>query len=227
MTKRKRPRDKPTCYICGRPKTSREHIPPQCFFPERDEFRKNLITVPSCDDHNSQKSHDDEYMLSIIAPHLENNDIAQEVFGKIIRSIKHRPWLTATFFRGLFPALVRGKFTGAFFVDRPRFDRCMEFMSKGIYFYHFEKRSHGPVGVLSYSLSDIRSERRNEINRALNQWRKYSTKATANLHRYGENQQVFYYQIFEDDTDRKVIRMVFYEGVVVDVLLFGDELNPD
>src|SRR5437588_3137057 len=51
----------PSCYCCDRPKTSREHVPPLCFFPdEKDKkgapkYRKNLIRVPSCDQHNMHK----------------------------------------------------------------------------------------------------------------------------------------------------------------------------
>jgi hypothetical protein len=57
----------PSCYVCDAPKTSHEHVPPLCFFPDEKDtrghslYRKNLITVPSCDDHNTQKSEGDLY----------------------------------------------------------------------------------------------------------------------------------------------------------------------
>ncbi len=68
------------CYKCGKPATSREHVPPKCFFPEKkdvghDGFRKNLITVPSCDEHNYQKSDDDEFLLASVAAVLNNNSV--------------------------------------------------------------------------------------------------------------------------------------------------------
>src|SRR6266849_2119003 len=70
-----------TCYMCDKPATSMEHVPPRCFFPPQDDlpkgkgmdFRKNLITVRSCDDHNMSKSDDDEYLKAIIALHWRNN----------------------------------------------------------------------------------------------------------------------------------------------------------
>ncbi|AXH64146.2 MULTISPECIES: hypothetical protein [Providencia] len=46
------------CYYCGNPATTREHVPPKCFFPKGS----NLITVPSCEIHNNDKSHIDEIM---------------------------------------------------------------------------------------------------------------------------------------------------------------------
>lgn len=51
------------CYFCGNPDVSDEHVPPQCFFP--DDRRNALISVRSCDEHNSNKSKDDEYFRGV------------------------------------------------------------------------------------------------------------------------------------------------------------------
>src|ERR1700733_6530786 len=66
------------CYYCGRPATSREHVPPECIFPEKKDssgkdYRKNLITVPSCDEHNLHKSKDDEFLMANVTPVVGNN----------------------------------------------------------------------------------------------------------------------------------------------------------
>ncbi len=66
------------CYYCGQPATSLEHVPPKCIFPEgKDTFgkdyRKNLITVPSCDQHNLRKSKDDEFLMVCLTPTVGNN----------------------------------------------------------------------------------------------------------------------------------------------------------
>ncbi|WKJ89103.1 hypothetical protein QZJ86_13855 [Methylomonas montana] len=53
------------CYFCNAKKTSMEHLPPKCFFPKGK--RNNLITVPSCDEHNSSKSMNDEYIKTLFA----------------------------------------------------------------------------------------------------------------------------------------------------------------
>lgn len=50
-----------TCYMCEKPATSVEHIPPKCLFPEQKDLpggadlRKQLLTVPACDEHNLKK----------------------------------------------------------------------------------------------------------------------------------------------------------------------------
>lgn len=67
------------CYWCGKLATSKEHVPPKCLFPEfkdtkdvyDNSFRHNLITVPSCDEHNLVKSRDDEYLMTCLAVVLE------------------------------------------------------------------------------------------------------------------------------------------------------------
>ncbi len=64
--------------MCGKAATSKEHVPPQCLFPEiKDtegvDLRKDLITVPSCDEHNTKKSKDDEFLMISIAGSIGNN----------------------------------------------------------------------------------------------------------------------------------------------------------
>ena len=59
---------KNNCYMCDSYAVTVEHVPPACLFPEKKDskdidFRKNLITVPSCEIHNSKKSDDDEFLM--------------------------------------------------------------------------------------------------------------------------------------------------------------------
>jgi hypothetical protein len=68
-----------SCYMCDQPGTSREHVPPKCFFPEKKDlppdvdFRVNLITVASRDEHNLRMSGDDQYVLLVIVGNWQNN----------------------------------------------------------------------------------------------------------------------------------------------------------
>jgi hypothetical protein len=48
------------CYYCGKPATGREHVPPKQMFRE---FDCDSITVPSCEDHNTSKSFDDQTII--------------------------------------------------------------------------------------------------------------------------------------------------------------------
>src|SRR5690606_5165349 len=81
------------CYMCQNSATSSEHVPPQCIFPEKkdanQDLRKNLITVPSCEEHNQRKSHDDQFLMVSLAGLIGNNSIGFQHFnGKIQRALK-------------------------------------------------------------------------------------------------------------------------------------------
>ena len=54
--------------MCHDEACSVEHVPPRALFPEQKDignpdFRRNLITVPSCAKHNMGKSGDDEFLM--------------------------------------------------------------------------------------------------------------------------------------------------------------------
>jgi hypothetical protein len=49
------------CYFCGQKATSREHAPARSMFKG---FSCDSITVPSCDAHNTEKSHHDQAIVS-------------------------------------------------------------------------------------------------------------------------------------------------------------------
>jgi hypothetical protein len=83
--------EKPQCYACESPATGREHVPPRCLFPTElgSDFRKNLITVPSCDEHNTAKSDDDEFLLASLAGIIGCNDVGMaHKFTKVNRAIR-------------------------------------------------------------------------------------------------------------------------------------------
>jgi hypothetical protein len=51
------------CYFCGQASTGREHVPPQQMFRA---FDCDSITVPSCDDHNTSKSSEDQVIIDLL-----------------------------------------------------------------------------------------------------------------------------------------------------------------
>lgn len=53
------------CVYCGKPATSRDHVPPRNLFPGPQPSA--LVTVPSCDACNQGASLDDEYFRLIVA----------------------------------------------------------------------------------------------------------------------------------------------------------------
>lgn len=91
-----------SCYMCDKSPTSVEHVPPRCLFPEQKDLpdgidlRKQLITVPSCDEHNTKTSKDDEYLLYVLLMNIANNQSAEQHFDtKVIRAIGRNPSVMA------------------------------------------------------------------------------------------------------------------------------------
>ena len=88
------------CYYCGLEANTAEHVPPQGIFPRQKDspdgkdFRKQLIRVPSCEDHNTHKSVEDDYLLYVLTMSLPSNAVAKHQFlTKIMRAIQRRPKL--------------------------------------------------------------------------------------------------------------------------------------
>lgn len=78
------------CYFCSDEATSREHIPPTCIFNK--PYPGNMITVPSCDSHNSRKSCDDEYLKWVlVTASVENSEVALGKVNSILRAFKRSP----------------------------------------------------------------------------------------------------------------------------------------
>ena len=151
--------DNGRCYFCGKPATSSEHVPPKCLFPEQKDiadtdFRRNLITVPSCDVHNMQKSRDDEFLMACLAPIVGNNSIGYaHTQTKLARALSRNPHLIGETIRDpinlnlnspegqTFPVLLGQP-------DMPRLCKALEAVARGLYFHTKNKRFKGKVQVL-------------------------------------------------------------------------------
>ena len=141
-----------TCYFCGAPATSNEHVPPKCIFPEKKDlgieanYRENLLKVPSCEAHNLKKSKDDEYLLAILSMNCDSNKIGQrQATTKLVRAFQrsegfrhaaiNNPVRRLIFDRD--KRLIVG--TAALTVDRGRLKRCFEHIGRGLYWDHYGK----------------------------------------------------------------------------------------
>lgn len=129
-----------TCYMCDAIATSREHVPPVCFFPEQKDIkrdlRKNLITVPSCVTHNSEKSDDDAILCAIVLMIADKSGVAHHLFcDKFLKAVRRKPHVYRQCFtdRGW----VNDMQAGAFQIDRERFRICMDRMTRAIFRYEY------------------------------------------------------------------------------------------
>jgi hypothetical protein len=222
--------------MCEKPATSKEHVPPKCFFPLKKDspkgvnLRMNLITVPSCDQHNSQKSGDDEYFRMVILSHIENNLFAQRHFSKPVkRSFMRKPNLL-NLFKDLKPVYdSQGYLQAAIFtVDQNRFNNEIDQMVRALYFYTYGEKWLGDVRTICNALK-MRSyenflgaaQYNVELNVAFSQIRKLLNPEE----KIGDNPSVFYFQIFREEAPDPAIamRLVFYEGVEIIAILSNEQ----
>jgi len=205
----------PYCYCCDRPKTSREHVPPLCFFPDEKKngeakYRKNLIRVPSCDLHNTRKSDDDFYAAFHLASTIRGNHCAKLVRdGAIARVIErdHRERGSALSLRLL--KQIKGKIGVNYYgqLDVARMVRVLELCARGVYFYENVQPLKVKLNVANLDF-DLRDLAKKEL---LDKQRQSFNEEVKGCEFKGANPDVFKYRICEKpEKGVVVIEMVFY-----------------
>lgn len=139
------------CYVCDAPATTKEHAPPECFFPEG--YRSGLVTVPSCPDHNTRLSKDVEYVRNNLCGQYGTNFVAAKVFETAKASYDHSPKLRDRTFSGMRQIMIGGQETGAYSIELPRFKKVMKAIAFATYYHDFGKRNEGDFDMFSPSLS--------------------------------------------------------------------------
>jgi len=208
------------CYYCGNTATTDEHVPPKAIFPEQKDspdgkdYRKNLKTVPSCHEHNTVRSKDDEYLLYVLAMTITSNKHGHHQFlTKVMRAINRRPALIHQIGANPRNVTVRDSETGqedntvVMELDYPRLDKVFKHILKGIYFV--EKGTPYPKTVkpfheFSLSMEDISQNQKNaELAGTLD-------ACFTEFPKIGENPDVFYYK-FAETPNGPIARAYFYE----------------
>ncbi len=151
------------CYFCGEIATGIEHVPPKCLFPEAKDafgvdYRKNLITVPSCDKHNLGKSRDDEFLMASITPVVGNNQTAfVQTKTKLLRAFNRTGGRGGRLFgtviqhpRSIQLQCLDGKKMPVFLgeADIPRLCHVLEHIARGLYFHAHGERFAGKCVVI-------------------------------------------------------------------------------
>lgn len=228
----------PTCYGCDQPGTTTEHIPPLCLFPEKKDlpreldFRRNLITVPSCPAHNLKKSGDDEYLMYVLTMVHRAAPAGEQHFGtKVMRAIDRRPALINGILTDNLPITLRDPGSGeayetaAITVDAPRLESSLHQIALGLHRHHLQCNWEGPLYIHPEFLRFLREPQAAEWNATLMQMEGYADRLFQEAPFHGENREVFSYQIaLPDERVPVAIRMHFYEGVRV-MALFGLQPN--
>lgn len=208
-----------TCYMCDAIATSYEHAPAKCIFPERKDlpsgidYRKNLIKVPSCDRHNTQKSADDEYLLYILPASIGSNEAGINQFlTKVQRAILRKPALSNEITENPIEVIIHDIETGELFtsvglrVNVARIQDACEKTARAIYFYHTGCKHLGAISIVwNFTLNFLDPS----LNQRNEQLFKMADCILTGLPVYGDNPEIFIYKLAENE-GITMIDMTFY-----------------
>lgn len=222
-----------TCYMCDEKKTSKEHVPPKCIFPEKKDlpkgfnFRKNLISVPSCDEHNSRKSTDDEYLMFVLATNIGGNGHKLNHFKtKVMRAIERKPHVFKSLMPNQQPVLLvddEGNQHQSFSynIDEERIDRIFKHIACGLFFHHTGKKWSGRYWVFCPGFLVVEGEDPAKTNQTIQDIAENMEAGFTNIGKIGHNPDIFTYSFVSDAQNQHVLSMSFYRDFKAYVLL-GD-----
>lgn len=209
--------------MCSGKKTSKEHVPARSFFPQEAEFRKNLITVPSCDLHNTNTSLDDEYVRNIIAMSFGNNNTAYRQFlDKVLKSLQESVGLMQATTGNNQSVTVNDVPTMALKIDTNRFNLVMRKIAYALYFHKFKKIWRRRLIVVTRHLhhEDFKYDEMQKLIINAERDLRYPTYS-------GHNPLVFRYYFGEsEDANLRILRLSFYEGFEVWICPGLEEAEP-
>jgi hypothetical protein len=194
------------CYYCGKPASTDEHVPPKCIFPEQKDtggknYRKNLITVRSCEKHNLEKSKDDEFLMACLTPIVGNNIVGfNQTHTKLRRALERREKLLSASIKKAKALIIKSE-NGTEFpvlvgkVDMPRFCSAIEAIARGLYYNEFKKIFKGKCTILPQF---IKFET-DELNFIQLLSKKMFDQEKYKWIKQGENPDVFFYIFGERD----------------------------
>lgn len=129
------------CYWCGKPSTSREHVPPRVFFADTDGT--SGITVPSCAFHNERFAElDTAFFVTIAimasADHLPQTSLSRSAAKRAIQETKRSSTIRRMVLKSE-PrmALFEGRMSGIANIDRVTVDTGVEKIARGLYRHHY------------------------------------------------------------------------------------------
>lgn len=223
------------CYMCNAARTSDEHVPPKGLFPKRRDLppgvdlRKQLITVPSCDVHNSEKSHDDEYLMYALVFGIQNNPTASEqVKRKIARAMCANPGVARLIAQHQQPVRVEHTTTGkiedtiALRVDSRRIHQALDNIGRALHFHHFCAQWGGEIQVIPLFLLALEGHAPEAFNASLESMGQAVEALLSGEFAHGANPEVFTYKVVKPGSQIPVVMLLTFYGGSKVVLLFKD-----
>ena len=125
------------CCYCGKPATTRDHVPTRKLFPEPRP--SDLITVPACAVCNNASSKDEEYFIHVILSHVQADSHAartlrKQLFSKSLSARRVR--MAQRMLSAMLPITRVDPRLGelrAFEIQPEPFNRSVEKIARGLY----------------------------------------------------------------------------------------------
>lgn len=150
--------EKRECYLCGKPATTKDHIPPRGIFPK--PFPSDFITAPACQRCNNDSSKDDLYFRDVIS--AAANDSPESLVllkQRIIPRMRKDPGIILDLLKSARPVDVysdghiylRRGYEITF--DQKRIQAVIDRIVRGLYYEHAGKRLPDDCAVTNYILN--------------------------------------------------------------------------
>lgn len=212
--------------MCEKAATSEEHVPPKCLFPEKKDtngidFRKNLITVPSCELHNSSKSADDEFLMISLSGIISNNVVGQfHHLTKSTRAIrrKSKDFIDKQVLRNLrtINVKVSDKEYQSVLMGNPNIERlesCFDHIARAIYFHEYKSKFIGEIRIF-FGFLEYQDQKFQTLKKFIK--RRFEVEEKLKLIEKGENPRVFKYEFQKPDNIGFIsVKLTFYEKTEV------------
>lgn len=209
------------CYRCESDGITREHAPPDCFFPTG--YRDNLVTVPSCHEHNTRNSKDVEYVRNVIVGYYSTNEVARGHFqNKVKRSFDRSSKLFDRTFKEASPINIDGEKTVIFSLDLQRNKVVMEALAYALCYKDIGKTYTGNWEIFCPQLISP-----NLLQNKRDGWEE--VRASFREIPYTEmptpQPKVFRYGIHKWEDEKLVYVFEFYGGFIVHTLAIPPDIN--
>lgn len=138
---------KASCYLCGKPATTKDHIPPKALFARPRP--NNLLTLACCQECQRAYSLDEEYFRNNISM-ISDYGKAKEIWEATRRSYRRRPRIFGEITSRVFPVRIGANVLPVVRFDRQRTSRVLAKIAKGLVYHHTGRSlpSDQPADVL-------------------------------------------------------------------------------
>ena len=196
-------------------------------------MRKNLITVPSCAEHNNDKSNDDAFLISILVMNHGANEIGQNQFkAKVSKSFEIDTTLPKQFRVNLTEVVVeddKGPFkTYAMTGDVDRFNDVLDKIGRALYFhyYKYERKWLGKIKVVNEFMHATGGEKADEENKFTEFLKQGTPRFFEKVPEYGANKEVFTFKVLVvGGMDVVFMRLRFYGNANVLLMFHNRQTN--